>query len=76
MSKVNPKVGTKYLIKGDYETNGGGAFHQAMKFFNKHPLIVERLFDEGAVWVEHENYSYIVRNEDLIPYRTAKLENK
>lgn len=76
MSQVNPKVGGKYLVRDNYHTGGGQQFTEDMERWKKTPLIVTDFF-EGEDWIwARGTGSWRVRVEDLIPYRTAKLENK
>lgn len=72
------KIGKRYLVKKDYVTGGGVDFHKDMRLWQKIPLTV---LSKGALGMVVSSptvarRSWIVREEDLIPYRPAQLENK
>lgn len=76
MSQVNPRVGGKYLVRKNYRTLGGDRFMEDMERWKKTPLTVDT-FGEGDPWIwARGTGNWMVYVEDLIPYRTAKLENK
>lgn len=76
MSQVKPKIGGKYLVRDNYITGGGEEFMADMERWKKTPLTVDAYWeDEQWIWAGGTG-SWLVRIEDLIPYKTARLENK
>lgn len=75
MPKVKPKVGAKYLVKVDYVTTGGAEFMADMERWKTHPLVAGTYDGYRYIWAEGKE-AWLIRVEDLIPYKTARLENK